>query len=165
MQVAEVGDLPAAQATGTLFEESTRPQTVDLGVGTPVPVAEKASTIARGIYTVFRNLFDLTHATALGNPITADQRTELLAISEGIDGAHKDIVDAQGRNGDAQSRVERDVVRLTAHADLLTKHLGKIAEVDLAEVAMKLSATQTQYQAIAKVFAQIKDMSLVNFLT
>lgn len=164
VQVSEIGDLLGALATASLFEESTRPQTVDLGVGAPVVVAEKASTIARSVYGVFKDLFNLTQGGGLGNPITADQRTALLAISSGIDGAHQDIVDAQGRNGDAQSRVERDIVRLSTNADLLTKHLGKVAEVDLAEVAMKLSATQTQYQAIAKVFSQVKDLSLINFL-
>ncbi len=164
VQVSEVSDLPGALATASLFEESTRPQTVDLGVGAPVVVAEKVSTIARSVYTALRNLYDLTQGGTLGNPITADQRTALLAVSASMDGAHQDIVDAQGRNGDAQSRVERDVVRLTVNADLLTKHLGKVAEVDLAGVAMKLSAAQTQYQATAKVFSQVKDLSLVNFL-
>ncbi len=164
VQVQEIGDLPAALNTGSLFEESTRPLTVDLGVGAPVVVAEKASTIARSLYTVFRNLYDLTSGTALGNPITAEQRATLLAISEGIDTAHQNLADAQGRNGDSLARVERDIVRLTAHADLLTKHLGKVAEVDLAEVAMKLSAVRTQYEATAKVFSDVKDLSLVNFL-
>jgi flagellar hook-associated protein 3 FlgL len=163
VQANNLQDLPGAIGAATLFNESVRPQTVDLGVGAPVVVAEKVSDIAGGLYTVFRNLYDLTQ-TGLDSPLTTQQRQALESISFDMGVAYDDVLAAQGRNGDVQSRVERDTVRLTNHADLLSKHLAKVSEVDLAEVAMKLSAAQTQYQAIAKVFTQVKDLSLINFL-
>lgn len=162
--VATLADLPAAIASLGVFAESLRPQTVDLGVGAPVVVADKASAIAGQLYAVLGDLYTFTQTETLGTPITDSQRTQLVAFATAAGAAHTEVVQAQGRNGDIQARVERDIVRLTAHADLLTRHLGQIADADLAEVAMRLSAAQTQYQAAAKVFSQIKDFSLVNFL-
>lgn len=147
-----------------LYDESVRSPALDIGVGAPIVVAEKASTFSRNLYDAFYDLRNMTAGETLGQPLSEDQRGRLIAMVQDIDAAHKDILDAQGRNGDTQSRVERAVERLTAESDLLSKHLGESADADLAEVAMKLAAAQTQYQAAAKVFAQIKDMSLVNFL-
>lgn len=164
VKVTDVGQVSDALATGALFDESTRKQTVDIGVGAPVTLADKASDVSSKLYGVFADLNELTKNGGLGNPLTTLQRNQLLSMVGKIDAAHAQVVDAQGRNGDAQANVERSVTRLQANADLLTKHLGKLADSDLAEVAVKLSAAQTQYQAAASVFSQLKDLSLVNFL-
>jgi len=147
-----------------LYDESVRTPTLDIGVGAPIVVAEKASTFSRKLYDVFYDLRNITAGEALGQPLTENQRARLIGIVQNVDRAHRDVLDAQGRNGDTQARVERAVERLTAESDLLSKHLGETADADLAEVAMKLAAAQTQYQAAAKVFSQIKDLSLINFL-
>jgi flagellar hook-associated protein 3 FlgL len=156
--------LPAAVQTGSLYDESERTPTLDLGFGAPVTVAEKASTFSRKLYAAMRELNDIVLGEPLGQPLTADQRARLTAAAQSFDLAHRDLVEAQGRNGDTQSRVARTVERLTAESDLLTKHLGETADADLAEVAMRLATVQTQYQAAANVFSQIRNMSLVNFL-
>ena len=164
VRVKYVADVRDQLTAGTLFDESTRKQTLDLGAGAPVVVAEKASEIGGKLYGVFADLHDLVRGGALGNPLSAGDRARLLELTTSIDAAHQQIVDAQGRNGDTLARVQTDITRMSNHVDLLTKHLGVIAGADLAEVAVKLAAAQTQYQATASVFSKIKDMSLVNFL-
>jgi len=42
--------------------------------------------------------------------------------------------------------------------------VGDIQNVDLAEVAARLSAAQTQYQASASIFGQLKDLNLLMYL-
>ncbi|MDX2235611.1 MAG: flagellin, partial [Hyphomonadaceae bacterium] len=164
VQADTLDELGAAIDTGALFSESTRTTAIDIGVGAPIAVAEKASDFATHLYNVFRDLHAFTSDPAVGAPLTDAQRATLTAIVGTLDVAYGKVVDAQGRNGDTQARLEGAVTRLTAQADLLTKHLGKVSEADLAEVAMRLSATKTQYEAAASVFAQIRDLSLVNFL-
>lgn len=164
IQIDDIGELAGALTQSTLFAESVRTSSVDFGAGSPIEVAEKASTISRSLYSVLREVNSFLNASAVGAPMTADQRATLTGLVSNLDGAHKTVVDAQGRNGDRQAQLERTATRLSNHADLLNKHLGEVAESDLAEVAMRLSAAQTQYQAAASVFAQIKDLSLVNFL-
>jgi len=74
------------------------------------------------------------------------------------------VLTAQGKSGNAQAQLERGIERLETRSNLLSKHLGSMADANLAEVSMRLSAVQTQYEATARVFSQIKDLSLVNFL-
>ena len=74
------------------------------------------------------------------------------------------IVEAQGRNGDANARLDREIVRLTAMSDMVENHMSQMAEADYAELSMRLSATQSQYQAVAKVFSDIRNLTLVNYL-
>lgn len=157
-------ELSGVVQSDALYDESARVPTLDLGFGAPVVVAEKASTFSRKLYDVFYDLHNVTRGETLGQPLTEDQRSRLIGIVQDLDLAHRDVLGAQGRNGDTHARVERTVERLTAESDLLSKHLGESADADLAEVAMKLAAAQTQYQAAAKVFSQLKDLSLVNFL-
>jgi flagellar hook-associated protein 3 FlgL len=164
VQISAIGDLAGALTQSTLFAESDRVSSADFGLGQDILIADKASTIARPLYGVLRDLHAFATASGVGAPMTADQRATLVGLVANLDGAHQTVLNAQGRNGERQAQLERVVTRLTNHADLLTKHLGQVAEADLAEVAMRLSAAQTQYQAAASVFAQIRDLSLVNFL-
>jgi flagellin-like hook-associated protein FlgL len=97
-------------------------------------------------------------------PLTQDQRARLSRIVELIDKGFSDFVAAQGRNGALQSRLDADRDRLNNRIDFLSAEVGQAADADLAEVAMRMSAVQTQYQAAARVFAQISELSVLNFL-
>ncbi len=163
VQASNLNDLAGELDAGTLFAESTRTATIDLGAGAVFEVAPKASAASSQLYHAFRDLYAFLQA-GVDTPITGAQRNALNDIATTLDGGHRQVLEAQGINGNTQKNLERTVTRLTAHADLLSSHLAKVAESDLAEVAMRLSAAQTQYQAAASVFSQIKDLSLVNFL-
>jgi len=164
IQVASLVDLPAAVTDAQVFNESVRDYSVELGMGAPFVVAEKASTISRDAFDALRALYNEVMAGTTGSPINAAQRTSLSGIVSQIEAGRASIVAAQGRNGDANARLGREIERLTAQTTLVTNHLDQVAGSDLAEVAMKMSTTQTQYQAIASVFNDIRNLTLVNFL-
>lgn len=164
IRVAALGDLPGAVTDAQVFNESVRDYSVDLGMGAPFLVAEKASAIGREAFDALRALYNEVMAGTNGAPINAAQRTSLSGIAAQIEAGRADIVAAQGRNGDANARLGREVERLTAQKTLVEKHMDQIAGSDLAEVAMRMSATTTQYEAIAKVFSDIRNLTLVNFL-
>ena len=46
----------------------------------------------------------------------------------------------------------------------LNEIVGDVVNVDLTEVAARLSAAQTQYQASASIFGQLKGMNLLQYL-
>lgn len=164
VSVSTLGDLQTAITDAQVFNESVRDYSVDLGMGAPFVVAEKASVISRDAFDALRSLYNEVMAGTNGAPINALQRTSLSGIVSQIEAGRASIVAAQGRNGDANARLGREIERLTAQATLVTNHMDQVAGSDLAEVAMKMSATQTQYQAIASVFNDIRKLTLVNFL-
>lgn len=164
VRVASLDELAGALTDDQLFNESTRTATVDLGVGAPVTVADKASTISRDMFKAMRDLYAEMQAGAFGTPLTATQELALRNAVGALDTAHGSIVEAQGRNGDVNNRLGREIERLSSQSTLVEKHMSDVADADLAEVAMKLSASKTQYEAIAKVFSDIRSLTLVNFL-
>lgn len=164
VSATSLDDITAKLASGSLFNESANDQTVDVGLGSKVTVAPRASTFASGVYAVLSDLNTLTRNNGLSTPLTTSQRNQLTDLATRLGAAETSVLTAQGKSGNAQSQLEKGIARLSTHNDLLTKHLGDIADANLAEVSMKLSAVQTQYKAAASVFSQIKDLSLVNFL-
>lgn len=164
IRVATLGDLPGAVTDAQVFNESARDYAVDIGMGAPFVVAERASVISREAFDALRALYNEVLAGTTGSPINAAQRTSLSGIASQIEAGRAGIVAAQGRNGDAHARLEREMERLGAQKTLVESHMDQVAGADLAEVAMRMSATQTQYQAIASVFNDIRNLTLVNFL-
>jgi len=164
IRISAIEDLPGATTDAQLYNESTSEQTVDIGMGAPFRVAEKASDIAGPMFDAMRNLYGLLQGGGFGNPLSDAERAQLTDVTEDLEGARVSIVEAQGRNGDANARLDREVVRLTAMSDMVENHMSQMAEADYAEVSMRLAATQSQYQAVAKVFSDIRNLTLVNFL-
>jgi len=164
VSATSLDDITAKLASGNLFNESANDQTVDVGLGNKVTVAPRVSTFASGLYGVLSELNTLTRNNGLSTPLTTSQRNQLTDLASRLGTSETSVLTAQGKAGIAQSQLEKGITRLNTHNDLLTKHLGDIADANLAEVSMKLSAVQTQYKAAASVFSQIKDLSLVNFL-
>lgn len=164
IRISAIEDLPGATTDAQLYNESASEQMVDIGMGTPFRVAEKASDIAGPMFDSMRNLYGLLQGGGFGNPLTDAERAQLTDITEDLEVARSSIVEAQGRNGDANARLDREIVRLTAMSDMVENHMSQMAESDYAELSMRLSATQSQYQAVAKVFSDIRNLTLVNYL-
>jgi flagellin-like hook-associated protein FlgL len=61
--------------------------------------------------------------------------------------------------------VESEIVQLGKRVDTMRGAVGELVDADLAEVAMRLSQLQTQYQATAQTFTILREMTLLNFLS
>lgn len=151
---------------GDHFQSSDRPQVADYGDGVPRLVAETARTLGQDLLQSFASLHRVigSDAEALGETLTQGQRDSLLELSNALEDQRNDLALARGANGDRQNTVDEAIVRLTARSDTLTKSIGEQVDADLAEVAIQLSQKQTQYEAVAATIAQLRDVSLLNYL-
>ena len=97
--------------------------------------------------------WDDVYKDPIGQPNKKSKKGRLELVLE--DGQYKTV-----RREEFRGWRDQEITRLeVVYRD------GEIRQsADLAEVSMKLAATQTQYQAIAKVFSDIRNMTLVNFL-
>jgi flagellar hook-associated protein 3 FlgL len=162
---AALSDLVAYPTTNDFFAASARSQNADLGEGA-FPLAERAQTLAQGLFAAMRSLrqeLDLSGGD-FGKPLTAAQRTAITALQTQFRTAADGLGQAQARNGEQWKRVDEQLDRLEKRADYVTKELGGRVDADMAEVAMRLNQTTSQYQMSAQVFSQLRDMSLLNFL-
>jgi Flagellin and related hook-associated proteins len=151
---------------GGIFDEALRHQTIDFGTGSPIVVSKMASELSQGLFDTMLQLKALLDSSGgtIGQPISAQQTQQLQAIAAQLDTEAAKFVTEQGRAGQLSSRFEAEQIRLTARSDLITKEIGEVADADVAMATVKLATLMTQYQATAKTFSELSQLSLLDYL-
>jgi flagellin-like hook-associated protein FlgL len=149
-----------------LYDEAIRKPRVDLGAGIKFDVSETASEISWTTFQSLRDLKNFLDATpeALGTQISDESAAKLIAYAKSIETATNDIRNAESRNGFKLERVKAARTQLENRVLTMTTELSTQSETDLAAVATRLSALETQYQATGQTFATISGLSLLEFL-
>jgi flagellar hook-associated protein 3 FlgL len=166
VKINTLDELAASTGPEDIFDEAQRRQTVDLGSGTPITLANKASEMSQPLFDTLKALNGLVEASGgtLGAPLTADQRDQLQAVADQLDKEAGNFNTAEGTTGQLQSRFEDQRTRLTNRSNLLLKEIGDHADADVAEISVQLNALLVQYQAAAKTFADLSKLSLLEYL-
>ena len=165
VQASDVADL-AANPLADAFDQDGRAQTIRIEANRTVsggPIAKDAAAEAFGVLQRLEQ-FDAGPSGPFSTPTTPAQKaamqTELQAIAEAYEG----LIAAQAENGRNLKDVETSISRQGDQLNTLAQVTGDITNVDLAEVAVRLSNAQTQYQASASVFNTIRGLTLLDYL-
>jgi len=166
IKVNSLAELQAATGPQDIFDEAARHQVIDLGGGPPTVLSAKASELSQGIFDVFSSLRDALDAAGgnLGQPISATHRAQLQAFADSLDSEANKFTNEEGRAGQLQARFEAEHTRLQQRSNLLVKEIGDQADADIAEISIQLSALLVQYEAAAKTFADLSQLSLLKYL-
>lgn len=166
IKVASLDDLVAATTPDDLFDEAERRQSVDVGLGSPVALSKKASELSTGLFNTLRDLKLMIDGAGgqIGQPILAAQANQMLNIAVALESEANKLTNEEGRAGQLQTRFALEQTRLQQRSDLLTKEIGEHADADLAQVSIRLSALMAQYEAAAKTFADLSQLSLLRYL-
>jgi flagellar hook-associated protein 3 FlgL len=166
VKVTSLAELQAATGPEDIFDEAARHQVVDLGSGQPTVLSAKASELSQGLLATLASLRDLLDASggSIGQPISAADRSALQQFADQLDAESNKFTNEEGRAGQLQERFEAERVRLQQRSNLLVKEIGDQADADIAEVSIQLSALLVQYEAAAKTFADLSQLSLLKYL-
>lgn len=108
------------------------------------------------------NVFDLLDSIVadLNSPAAAPASTRLAEL----DGAINGLTSQRAASGSALQRVQ--AAQTTGATDKITikTNLSEIQDIDLAEVAIAMNTAQVVYQASLQTTANIRQLSLLNFL-
>lgn len=109
------------------------------------------------------NLFDLLDSIVadLNDPATAKPAPD--AISK-IDVALGSVTSARAQSGAALARVESAQATGATDKVSIQTNLSQIQDIDLAEVAIAMNTAQVVYQASLQTTANIRQLSLLNYL-
>jgi flagellar hook-associated protein 3 FlgL len=164
--ISTLEDLQAATSPEEIFNEADRHQVIDLGAGAPVSLASKASELATPLFQTLRELKDLVDAAGgeIGAPMTQAQIDSLQNFAAELEDEARTFTNAEGRSGQLQKRFAGERVRLQDRSNLLLKEIGDLADADVAEVTVQLNSLLTQYQAAAKTFSDLSQLSLLDYL-
>jgi len=166
VKISTLQQLQAAAGPDDIFDEAARHQVLDLGVGAPIVLSAKASELSQGLFDTLRGLKGLIDGAGgqIGQPISADTRTALQNIAAQLDAEASRFNTEEGRAGQLYKRLETEQVRLQERSNLLIKEIGDQADADIAMVSIQLSALLVQYEAAAKTFADLSQLSLLKYL-
>jgi flagellar hook-associated protein 3 FlgL len=166
VKITTLQELQAATLPSDIYDEAARNQTIDLGNGQTVRLAPKASQMSQGLFDAIKDLKNLMDAAGgtLGQPMTDAQIAALTNIADRLDAQANSFTTEEGRTGQIQARLETEQTRLSDRSDLLKKEIGDHRDADLAQVSMQINALLVQYQAAAKTFANLSQLTLLNFL-
>lgn len=163
---------PVAQITADMlttvnpFQTVGTPATLQLGDGQRVPLGESADTFAAKAFEAMKQIRLLMgpDGTGLNGQLDNAMVASIETIVGSLEEARADISAAGVRNGESKRAVDAALERLEARDIALQKTLGDRTDADLAEVAIQLSQKQSQYEAIAKVIGELRDLNLLNYL-
>jgi len=166
VKITSLDELATTTQPEDMFDEAERHQIVDLGEGAPIKLAAKASELSTDLFNTLRQLKHMLDGAGgtLGSPMTGSYTGVLQNIAADLDFHAKEFVTEEGRTGQLQKRFEEERGRLTAQSDLLTKEIGDQTDADLAEVSIRLNTLLTQYEAAAKTFSELSQLSLLKYL-
>lgn len=166
VKVTSLDELAVSTQPDEMFDEASRHQIIDLGDGAPIKLAAKASELSTDLFNTLRQIKYILDGAGgtLGSPMTGSYTNVLQNIAADLDFHAKEFVTEEGRTGQLQKRFEEDRARLEAQSDLLTKEIGDQTDADLAEVSIRLNTLLTQYEAAAKTFSELSQLSLLKYL-
>jgi flagellar hook-associated protein 3 FlgL len=146
---------------------------VDTGENRSVMIDDTRSIqLSGGAQEIFRPMVDFLAQMrdwentngAISGRLTTAQATFLQGLIPSVAALQSTMIDVEASAGITAKQLEQVKDANEAQRDTLNKTIGDQENVDLAEVATRLAAAQTQYQASASIFSQMRDMNLLQYL-
>jgi flagellar hook-associated protein 3 FlgL len=164
--VADTLDALALQPnTDANWRDTGANRTVVLEEGRAIELSESAEEVFRPFVDFLRDLRAWENANgALQGRLTPAQQTHLQSLIPTLSTVHAAVIDAESMAGTVAKQIETAIEVTEGRRDVLLKTVGDQENVDLAEVAARLSAAETQYQASAAIFGRMRDMNLLQYL-
>lgn len=161
----KMSDLTTAPDVSDLFHNDDYIATNRVDEQTSAKTGVLGDEIGTKTFEVFKEIQAYVDANGPFTGNLDDTQVDFLkGLLSDFDGAYKDIVDIQGKNGVTQKRFESATTDLSNQADTLTIMVGGITDVDMADAVTRLQAAQLAVQASAQVFSSLQQSSLLNVL-
>jgi flagellar hook-associated protein 3 FlgL len=131
-----------------------------------IPLSETASVNASTSGATNQGLADfVNNLVALRNALAAGDTTAVSASQTGLTASEDLIVGAMGDNAGMQTRINAVQSQQTDRATSIESLVSAEADVDLPSIAVKLSQTQTAYQAALASASKIMNLSILDYLS
>lgn len=166
VKISTLEELQAATGPQDIFDEAERHQIIDLGAGAPIQLASKASEMSSSLLETMRLIKNMVDSAGgeIGAPMTSQQIDLLQSYANDLEAEARTFTNAEGRAGQLQKRFASERVRLQDRSNLLLREIGDLADADVAQVTVQLNTLLTQYQAAAKTFSDLSQLSLLQYL-
>jgi flagellar hook-associated protein 3 FlgL len=130
-----------------------------------IPLSETASVSATTSGTTNQGIADfVSNLIALRDALNTGNTANVVAAQPALNTSEDLIIGAMGDNAGVQTRIEAVKSQQSDRATSLESLISSEADVDLPTTVVKLSQTQTAYQAALASAAKIMSISLLDYI-
>ena len=165
VDVADLTALTALPATTDAFKNDQLRQSSWLDETVTMDTGFLASDIGQALFDVFRDVQVFHQGTPLTGQMTDAQRTFLTAQMTRFESAAKGVIDIQAQNGAKQNRVDQLIESQETRKISIDTILSGKTDANMAEAVTELEMAQIAIQASAQVISQLRQVSLLNYLS
>ncbi|MEN9873238.1 MAG: hypothetical protein RL186_135 [Pseudomonadota bacterium] len=150
----------------SFWSETGAAKAVVVEDGRTLKLGETAETLFRPLVEFIRDVRIWENGNApLTGKLTTAQSDYLKTLMPQIAQLQSNLTDQQGIAGITAKQIDDVALSVEAQRDVFSTAIDDQENVNLAEVATKLAAAQTQYQASASIFSQMRNLNLLQYLT
>ena len=131
-----------------------------------IPVSENSTLTPGTSGTTNQQLADfLNHLVSLRDALNSSTpSTGVQAVSAGLATSEDNLIGALSDQGSVQTRIEADQSTLTSRFQANQQQSSGLTDADLPSTIIKLTQTQTAYQAALQSSAKVMNLSLMDYL-
>ncbi len=160
-----LSDLAAMSSAANAFDNGTIKQSVRVGDGETVEIGQVASDIGSELMGVLKNVSDYAAANGdFGVSLNPAQASFITSQIQTAKTAADNLNNVAAANGFAYNRLKDAADHQDAMATLYKGFVSDIQDVDMPTAITRLNQNQVALQAALQVTAQLKQISLLNYL-
>jgi flagellar hook-associated protein 3 FlgL len=168
VEAANLSELLAAPSVSSLFKNDTLKTASRVAEGTTLETGFLADELGTEILTILRDIQNYSSTPGSG-PLTGrlneSQKAFLSAQLTRLEQASVGVVDKVAKTGSLAKQVESITTGHEAQKGALDELIAGRTDADLAEAITDLELSQVAIQASAQVISQLRQVSLLNYLS
>ncbi len=168
VEAANLSELLAAPSVSSLFKNDTLKTASRVAEGTTLETGFLADELGTEILTILRDIQNYSSTPGSG-PLTGrlneSQKAFLSTQLTRLEQASEGVVDKVAKTGSLAKQVESITTGHEAQKGALDELIAGRTDADLAEAITDLELSQVAIQASAQVISQLRQVSLLNYLS
>lgn len=149
----------------TAFVNDDLVQVSRLDEGTAVETGFLADDVGKDLFRIFHALQRRHETTPINGELDDATRDFLTGLLRDLDQARDGVTNLAAQNGAVQNRVDNVLSAQKDQSDALEALVSERTDADLAQALTDLELSQIAMQASAQVINQLRQVSLLNFLS
>lgn len=167
LDIANLSELQAAPSVASVFHNDTLKTASRVAEGTTLETGFLANDVGSDVMSILRDI--QTYHTGPNGPLNGKvseaQKAFLTTQLGRLEQAAKSVVDKTAKTGSLANQVESVTAGHKAQLGSLDELVSKRTDADMARAVTDLELSQIAIQASAQVINQLRQVSLLNFLS
>ncbi|MGH6979117.1 MAG: flagellin, partial [Brevundimonas sp.] len=167
MTAGSLAELAAAPALGDVFQNDNLKAVSRIAEGTTLQTGVLAEDLGTDVLSVLRDI--QAYATGPNGPLdgklTEDQKTFISAQLTRLEAASKTVTEKTAITGSMANQVDTVIANHKSQLDSLEGLVADRTDADMLKAVTDLELSQIAIQASAQVISQLRQASLLNYLT